>query len=83
MKIGLMRCVVLGLALGGASQAATLIHAGRVIDGVSDSVKTNQTVVVEAGKITAIEAGFRQPAAGDRVIELRSGTLLPGLFGYR
>jgi hypothetical protein len=28
MKIGLMRCVVLGLALGGASQAATLIHAG-------------------------------------------------------
>jgi len=82
MKIGLVRCVVLGLALaiGGASQAATLIHAGRLIDGVSDSVKTNQTVVVEAGKITAIEAGFRQPAAGDRVIELRSGTLLPGLF---
>ena len=80
MKIGLMRCVVLGLALGGASQAATLIHAGRVIDGVSDSVKTNQTVVVEAGKITAIEAGFRQPAAGDRVIDLRGGTLLPGLF---
>jgi imidazolonepropionase-like amidohydrolase len=75
-----MRCVVLGLALGGASQAATLIHAGRVIDGVSDSVRTNQTVVVEAGKITAIEAGFRQPAAGDRVIDLRGGTLLPGLF---
>jgi len=80
MKTWLMRCVVLGLALGGASQAATLIHAGRVIDGVSDSVKTNQTVVIEAGKITAIEAGFRQPAAGDRVIDLRSGTLLPGLF---
>jgi len=80
MKIGLVRCVVLALALGGAAQAATLIHAGRVIDGVSDAVKTNQTVVVEAGKITAIETGFRQPAAGDRVIDLRSGTLLPGLF---
>ena len=39
-------------------QAATLIHAGRVIDGVSDTVKTNQTVVVDAGKIVAIEAWF-------------------------
>jgi len=80
MKAALMRCVALALWLGGVAQAATLIHAGRVIDGVSDTVKTNQTVVVEAGKITAIEAGFRQPAAGDRVIDLRNGTLLPGLF---
>ena len=66
--------------IGGAGQAATLIHAGRVIDGVSDSAKTNQTIVVEAGKITAIENGFRAASAGDRVIDLRNGTLLPGLF---
>jgi imidazolonepropionase-like amidohydrolase len=65
---------------GGAAQAATLIHAGRVIDGVSDTPKTQQTVVVEAGRITAIENGFRAPAAGDRVIDLKNGTLLPGLF---
>jgi imidazolonepropionase-like amidohydrolase len=64
----------------GAAHAATLIHAGAVIDGVSDTVKTNQTVVVDAGKIIAIESGFRTPAAGDRVIDLRNGTLLPGLF---
>ena len=74
-----------GLALalflvGGAAQAATLIHAGRVIDGVSSSAATNQTVVVDAGKIVAIEPGFRAPGAGDRVIDLTKGTLLPGLF---
>jgi imidazolonepropionase-like amidohydrolase len=63
-----------------AAQAATLIHAGRIIDGVSDSPKTNQTVVVEGGRITAIENGFRVPAAGDRVVDLKAGTLLPGLF---
>lgn len=68
------------LLVGGVAQAATLIHAGRVIDGVSDKVATNQTVVVDGGKITAIENGFRTPAAGDRVIDLRTGTLLPGLF---
>ena len=68
------------LLVSGVAQAATLIHAGRMIDGVSDKVATNQTVVVEGGKITAIENGFRAAAAGDRVIDLRNGTLLPGLF---
>jgi imidazolonepropionase-like amidohydrolase len=70
-------CVL--LCVGGA-QAATLIHAGRLIDGVSATAATNKTVVVEGGKITAIENGFRTPAVGDRVIDLRNGTLLPGLF---
>ena len=74
-----------GLALAlccacGATQAATLIHAGRVIDGLSSATMTNQTVVVDAGKIIAIEPGFRAAAAGDRVVDLRQGTLLPGLF---
>jgi imidazolonepropionase-like amidohydrolase len=66
--------------LAGTAQAATLIHAGRLIDGVSATARTRQTVVVEAGKITAIEAGFRAPGPGDRVIDLSQGTLLPGLF---
>jgi imidazolonepropionase-like amidohydrolase len=66
--------------LSAAAPAATLIHAGRVIDGVSDAAKTNQTVVVDKGRITAIEPGFRAPVAGDRVVDLKSGTLLPGLF---
>jgi imidazolonepropionase-like amidohydrolase len=72
--------LALFLGAGAATQAATLIHAGRVIDGVSNTVKTDQTVVVDAGKIVAIEPGFRTPAAGDRVIDLKQGTLLPGLF---
>lgn len=79
-----MSRVVTGLAAlvltAGVAPAATLIHAGRLIDGLSDTVKTNQTVVVDAGTITAIESGFRVPGAGDRVIDLRNGTLLPGLF---
>jgi imidazolonepropionase-like amidohydrolase len=69
-----------GWFVAGAAPAATLIHAGRLIDGVSDNAKTAQTVVVEGGTITAIEAGYRAPAAGDRVIDLRQGTLMPGLF---
>jgi imidazolonepropionase-like amidohydrolase len=76
-------CRLAGISLAGlagAVQAATLIHAGRVIDGQSDKPVSDQTVVVDGGRITAIENGFRAPAAGDRVIDLRNGTLLPGLF---
>jgi imidazolonepropionase-like amidohydrolase len=70
----------LALAAASAAPGATLIHAGRLIDGVSDTPRTNQTVVVDAGKITAIEDGFRPPASGDQVIDLKNGTLLPGFF---
>jgi imidazolonepropionase-like amidohydrolase len=66
--------------VAGAAQSATLIHAGHLIDGVSAAPKARQTVVVDAGKITAIEPGFRAPGPGDRVIDLSQGTLLPGLF---
>lgn len=81
MTTGLMlRAAALALAAAGAAPAATLIHAGRLIDGVSDTPRSNQTVVVDAGKIISIENGFRAPAPGDQVIDLRNGTLLPGFF---
>ena len=68
------------VVLGGPVHAATLIHAGRVIDGVSDQIVTERTVVVDQGRITNIETGYRKPAAGDTVIDLRKSTLMPGLM---
>ena len=67
---------VFALTAASAASAATLIHAGRLVDGISDTVRTNQTVVVDDGKITAIESGFRSPASGDQVIDLKDGTLV-------
>lgn len=72
--------VALALLCTSAAQAATLVHAGRVIDGLSQTARTNQTVVIDDGRITAIESGFRAAASGDRVIDLRNGTLMPGWF---
>jgi imidazolonepropionase-like amidohydrolase len=66
--------------LGTAVQAATLIHAGRLVDGVSDRALTERTVVVDGGRIVAIEPGYRAGGPADRVIDLRGGTLLPGLM---
>lgn len=62
------------------SSAATLIHAGRVIDGVSERMLSERTIVVDGGRIVAIESGYRAPGAGDAVIDLRSSTLMPGLM---
>jgi imidazolonepropionase-like amidohydrolase len=66
--------------LASSAHAATLIHAGRVIDGTSDQPLLERTVVVDGQTITAIESGYRTPGAGDKVIDLRNGTLMPGLM---
>jgi imidazolonepropionase-like amidohydrolase len=60
------------------AQAATLIHAGRLVDAVADRPLTERTVVVEAGKIVAIERGYRAAGAGDTVVDLRGSTVMPG-----
>ncbi|HXQ31529.1 MAG TPA: amidohydrolase family protein [Steroidobacteraceae bacterium] len=71
---------LLGLALPAAAGAATLIHAGRLIDAIGNAPRTEITVVVDGTEIKAVEQGYRVPAAGDTVIELKNATLLPGLW---
>lgn len=63
-----------------AAEAATIIHAGRLIDGRSDQALTEQSIVVEDGKITKIVAGYVKPAKDDRLISLPGATVMPGLM---
>ena len=58
----------------------TLIHAGRLIDARSETVRTSVTVVVDGERITAINDGYTTPAPGDVVVDLKDATLLPGLM---
>ena len=62
------------------SHARTLVHAGRLIDGVHDQARSNVTIVVEGGRFTAIDTGFTAPVEGDEVIDLSQQTVLPGLM---
>jgi imidazolonepropionase-like amidohydrolase len=64
----------------GAATAATLIHAGRLVDGVSATPRERVTVVVDGGRIQAIESGFRAAGSGDEVVDLTQATVLPGLM---
>lgn len=75
--------ILLGAALAAcaaAAQSATLIHAGRLIDGVADEPRERVTVVVDGNRIAAVEPGFRAPDAGDTVVDLSAATVLPGLM---
>jgi len=80
MKIQLTAAVALSVSLGGLAHSATLIHAGRVIDGVAKQSVSERTIVVDAGRIVAIEKGYRAPSQGDQVIDLKGSTLMPGLM---
>jgi imidazolonepropionase-like amidohydrolase len=67
-------------AFGADAAAATLIHAGRLIDGVADAPRERVTVIVEGDRIRAVENGFTAAGAGDTVIDLSDATVLPGLM---
>jgi imidazolonepropionase-like amidohydrolase len=72
--------VALMAASAAASDAKTLIHAGRLIDGRADTVRTSVTVTVDGDRIVSVTDGYATPAPGDTVIDLKSTTLLPGLM---
>ena len=71
----------LGIVLiAGNVFADTLIHAGRLIDGASDSTVTEMTVRVDGSQIKAIESGYVAAGPGDTVIDLKMHTVMPGLM---
>ncbi len=58
----------------------TYIKAGRLFDSTSDSVKTNQVIVIEGGRIQRIGGSDTAVPAGATVIDLSNATVLPGLI---
>ena len=62
-------------AAGVSAHAATVIHAGRLIDVDASEVLTERSIVIENDEIVAVEAGY---VDGDTVIDLRDATVMPG-----
>ena len=57
----------------------TVIKAGKVVDTEKGTVLTDQTILVENGKITSIGANTTVPANAT-VIDLSKSVVMPGLF---
>jgi imidazolonepropionase-like amidohydrolase len=60
------------------AQPVTVIRAGTLIDGVSGSAKSNQTIVIRGNRIESVGSGAAP--AGAKVIDLSGATVLPGMI---
>jgi imidazolonepropionase-like amidohydrolase len=72
--------VILLFFVSSAFAQKTYIQCGRLIDGISNTAQTQVTIVVEGKFITDIQKGYNNGGAGDKVIDLKNKTVMPGLI---
>jgi imidazolonepropionase-like amidohydrolase len=72
--------LVMLVCSGLASAQVTVIHAGKMIDGQSDSVREAVTITIEGNRIRAIQDGYVDPAVKVNILDLKAYTVLPGLM---
>jgi len=58
----------------------TLLYCGRLIDPKTGQVLTEMTVVVTGNSVTGVSKGYTAASAGDKVIDLKNRTVMPGLI---
>jgi imidazolonepropionase-like amidohydrolase len=58
----------------------TYIHCGNLIDGINNQLQPEMTIIVEGKKIVKVSKGYLQPAAKDKLIDLKTKTVLPGFI---
>jgi len=72
--------LVAAMALAPAASAQDqVVHAGRLIDGVSAQPRVQVSVVIHDGRIVSVEPGFVSPK-GAEIIDLSDATVMPGFI---
>jgi imidazolonepropionase-like amidohydrolase len=80
MRLAIRLAAIAAFIHAGTTCAATLIHAGQLIDGISDKPRERVTVVVDGDRIRSVDDGFTQAGTGDTIVDLSGATVLPGLM---
>src|SRR4051812_14025227 len=62
------------------SAQKTYIQCGKLIDGFGKTAQTEMTIVVDGKHIADIQKGYTSGTGSDKVIDLRSKTVMPGLI---
>lgn len=63
-----------------SEQAQIVIHAGTLLDKPGREPRRNASIIIENGKITAVQDGFAKVPAGATLIDLKDRFVLPGLI---
>ncbi|WP_337043529.1 amidohydrolase family protein [Emticicia sp. 17c] len=77
MKKHYLLALSLGLSVASFAQR-TLIHCGTLIDGVSNTPKSQVTIIVEKNRISDVQNGYAAAQASDKVVDLKNKTVMPG-----
>ena len=72
--------VFLLVSLAVQAQNVTVIRAGALIDGKSDTVRRNQVVVIRGNKIESVGDATAKVPDGATIIDLSHATVMPGLI---
>ncbi len=70
---------MLWLAHAPAATADTVLHAGTLLDGQTDTPRTRVSVIIHDGRIARIESGYSAPP-GAEIIDLSSATVMSGFI---
>jgi imidazolonepropionase-like amidohydrolase len=58
----------------------SIIYCGKLVDVNKGQLLTEYTITIEGNKITDVQSGYIKAAAGDKVIDLKNRTVMPGLI---
>ena len=61
------------------NQTVQVVYAGRLIDGVSNTVRNDMSVIIEGGRIREVRSG-KAVVPGAEVIDLSGSTVMPGFI---
>jgi hypothetical protein len=68
------------ISLAPAHAQKTYLHCGRLLDVRTGRLQPDMTVVVENGRVAAVQSGFATGSGADKVIDLKNKTVMPGLL---
>lgn len=66
--------------LNGIIAQRTIIYCGQLIDPKNLQVLKESSIIIEGNKIADVVKGYLTPAGGDKLIDLKSKTVMPGLI---
>lgn len=58
----------------------TVLHCGKLIDVKTNTILNNMSIVIEGKKIKSVQKGFISIEKGDKLIDLKNKTVMPGLI---
>jgi imidazolonepropionase-like amidohydrolase len=67
------------LAATGARAGDIAVHAGALLDGVSDTARKTVTILIHDDEVVSVTSGFTAPA-GATVVDLSHQTVMPGFI---